>query len=427
MLQTWVQQREVKLGSLIVQEGLHVGLRRAIQGPLYITFQLRLLQASKADLAHLLALGPVISQALQAQCRIVSSPGQGVLVEVPLPDSLRRTPSAISLARLSNGLALAVGLSSQREPVILDFERQPHLLLVGPSGRGKSQALRSLLFALASKNSPRKALFLVLAKKTEDWQGFSGTASCLGVIIQPQEQAQAVSWLSRIMEARTAQGVKKPHIFLVADDLINLTAKADIQASLGEIASLGRGAGLHVIISTQTTGKAGGLSQEIEQNITARLIFGAGDGAAGARYAGQAGLRLEAVGICPGDSLLVLDGQPARLASGLCPESALASLPVGIGQNKPWGQEQAGTSQNRPPGIPTQEPSGEIEGEAQEQEQGQAQRLDSRRAPTAEERAYIRQMREEYVSIHRTTLACYGFYNGKVRRYVLEALQGDEA
>lgn len=432
----WIGWAERSLASLCISEGLHVGMAQAIQGPMTITFRLRLLQPSRTELAKLLALGPAIQQALQVFSVRVSGTDRGILIEVPSP--LPKTPRAELLARHSRGLQIALGLNSQREPVLLDFGRWAHLLAVGPSGRGKSQAMRSLLLSLASRNPPGRALFLIMAKKAEDWRAFQPSANCLALLTHPKDQELALAWLAGdILQRRAEQGHKQPHIFLIADDLINLQARADLTGGLEELASMGRAAGIHLLISTQTTGKKGGLSQAIEQNLTARLIFGAGDAAAGARYAGQGGLQIEEIGIAPGDALLLLDGQAQRLATGLCSDSLIALLPPGDipkpweFQNSPEQPRTAGTAQNSQnrggilPLLPA--PAEDRGGEGPEQEPEQASQnrpyLDPSRPPTAEEAAWIRELYLETGSKKQAILQAYGHYNGKVFAYVTEALE----
>jgi len=332
-LRRWLAWTERKLARLMISEGLDIGLAEIVQGPLTITYRLRMIQPSRTGLAKLLALGPAIGQELGVNSARITTSARGVLVEIPSPQP--RTPSAELLAKASSSLKVAIGLDSFRRPVCLDFETWPHLLILGPTGRGKSQALRSLLFALASQNPPRRAILLILAKKAEDWQAFHPSASCLGLVLQAKEQEQALAWTSKELLKRAERAIKWPHLFLAIDDLANISATASLAGHLGEIASLGRAAGIHLLLSSQTSGRPGGLTQDVEQNLAARLIFGAADAAAGARYAGSGGLQTELVGQTPGDALFVLDGQASRIATGLCLDTSIALLPAGE-LPRPW-------------------------------------------------------------------------------------------
>lgn len=431
-MRQWMAWAEERLAILMIQEGLEVGLAQAIQGPMTVTFRLRLLKPSRASLARLLTLGPAMGQALQTQQARISDTARGILVEVSSPSP--RTPGAALLASYSRGLSVAIGLNSFREPVLLDFQRWPHLALIGPTRRGKTEALRSILYTL-SRQAPHRLQYLILAKKAEDWQAFQPAASCLGLLIEPAEQEQALAWLAgELLQQRAATGQKKPAIFLIADDLRNISARASLTGYLEELASMGGGLGIHLLLSSQTTGKAGGLTQGIEQNLAARLIYGAADAAAGARSAGSGGLQVETVGIAPGDCLLVLDGQPQRVATGLCQNTAIAQLPAGE-QARPWQKQNRPKQAEQPkqaysgllapssyvlPGASREEGEGEQD---PEQDSQNSLRLDASRPPTQAERELIRQLYQETGSKKQTVLRAYGHYNGKVFGYVTEALQ----
>ena len=421
-MRQWIAWAERSLASLCVSEGLHVVNTGAIQGPLTITFTLRLLRPSRASLSRLLALGPAMAQALQTSGVRVSDTAKGILVEVPAP--IARTPGAELLARASRGLRPAVGLDSLREPVLLDFDRWPHLLAVGPTRRGKTQALRSLLYILARTNSLRKLHYLVVAKKAEDWRAFQGAAGCLGFLTRPEEQEQALSWLAgELLQDRAEKGHRWPRLFLVVDDLSNVAARARLEGYLGEIASMGGAAGIHLLLSTQTTGRAGGLTQDIEQNLTARLIFGAGDAAAAARYAGSGGYQAERIGISPGDALLLLDGQPQRVATGLCSDISIATLSPG-GLQAPWLRPEP-ENQNQWAPSPSRASPGQERREGRELvlELASQPALDCSKPPTVEERAYLRQLFQQLGSKNQVCNAAYGYKNGKVYQWVTEALE----
>jgi hypothetical protein len=421
----WMAWSEERLAILMIQEGLAVGLAQAIQGPMTVTFRVRLLQPSKASLAKLLSLGPAIGQALQTSQARISDSARGILIEIPSPQP--RTPGAELLASHSKGLSIAIGLNSFREPVLMDFQRWPHLLAVGPTRRGKSQALRSILYALLKANSLETLRFLILAKKREDWQSFQPATGSYGLLIEPEEQERALAWLVKLLEERAATGRKKPAIFLIADDLRNIAARASLTGQLGEIASMGGAAGIHLILSSQTTGKAGGLSQDLEQNLVARLIYGSADAAAGARYAGSGGFQVETVGIAPGDALLILDGQPERVATGLCAETAIAQLQAGE-LAKPWNkreqpeQREQASQASSPSAIAGNASQGGGAKQEPEQASQNSLRLDASRPPTQAERALIRQLYQETRSKRQTILRAYGHYNGKVFEYVTGAI-----
>lgn len=415
-MRQWMAWAEKGLARLCIEEGLDVAMMGATQGPMVVTFGLRLLRPSRASLSRMLSLGPAMGQALQSAGVRVSDTPRGILVEVLSP--LTRTPGAELLARASRGMRPAIGLSPLRQPVLLDFERWPHLLAVGPTRRGKSQALRSLLYSLARSNSPGRLQYLILAKKGQDWRAFEPAAGCLGLLLWPDEQEKALGWLAGdLLQRRAEEGWSQPHLLLVVDDLSNVAARANLEGYLGEVASMGGAAGIHLLLSTQTTGKAGGLTQDIEQNLTARLVFGAADAAAAARYTGSGGHQAERIGTAPGDALLILDGQPQRVATGLCHDISIATLPEGE-LPCPWTEPG---NRCQPP-YPTEGIESQKGGRVGT-EPGPKPVLDSSRPPTPEERAYLRELYQESGSKNRVAFTAYGHKNGKVYQWITEALE----
>lgn len=423
----WLPWAERRLAELCVREALHVRCLGVVQGPMTVTFALMLMRPSRAELGRLLSLGPAIGQALGVPAARVADTARGVMVEVSSPEP--HTPSALWLREHSRPGIPALGMNALREPVTLDLARWPHLLAVGPTRRGKSQAVRSMVYALlASTERMHQVVALLLARKREDWLAFDRRCT-YGLVTEPQEQVQALGWAAGVeLQERAAQGRKLPALVIVVDDLANVAARADLAGPLGELASMGGAVGMHLLLSTQTTGRAGGLTDAIEQNLTARLVFGAGDAAAGARYAGQGGLAVETVGVAPGDALLVLDGQAQRVATAYCDDEWVWRLPRRE-KVAPWNQVEPPEPQE-PPGSGAEPPTPNAPTEAHEGGGAEpepvvpepARRLDATHPPTEAEAAWIRELYQQTGSKRQTVKAAYGFYNGKVFDYVSQVL-----
>jgi DNA segregation ATPase FtsK/SpoIIIE-like protein len=145
-----------------------------------------------------------------------------------------------------------------------------------------------------------------------------------------------VSWLRDIMHRRAAQGSRLPHIFAFVDDLLNLLALADVTGPLVEIASLGRAAGISLIIGTQLLGKRGAGDVAVTGNITTRLVFGTADAQDGAFFTGRADAGAERLGRYPGDALLINDGGTVRLAVAKVDDQDLAELRQNPAYFRPW-------------------------------------------------------------------------------------------
>ena len=224
----WAEKR---IARLAVSEGLHLGLLGVTQGPLTLTYRVRLLSPSPAALRKLLSLGPALQQALQVGgVRVTEQPGH-IAIEIPSPQP--RTPTASDLAMATRGKRLAIGFDSQRRPVHVDLQSHGALFWIGPSRRGKTQSMKSSLYALARANGARfRFAILCHERKRQDWQSFENAAGCLGIVTEPTEQEQALEWF-----AGDLLRLNTPYTYaVVCDDLINLLARAELAEPLAELA-----------------------------------------------------------------------------------------------------------------------------------------------------------------------------------------------
>ena len=457
-IRQWIAWVEQRVADVVVGEGLHVGLVGVTQGPHVVTFRLRLIRPDRAGLQRLLSLGPVFAQALHVdRVRVVDSE-KGVLVEIPSPQP--KTPKASDLARHTQGLRVAVGIDQWRRPVAVNLADHPVVMWVGPSGKGKTSAMKATLFALAARNSPRRLRFVVFAQKVADWEAFADLAGCLAVVTDPREVEEALTWAaSTLLPYRTRERVAKPAVVFVVDDLVNLLAKSPgIVGPMIELASQGRAAGLYTFLSTQQAGsKTGTGSTVIEDNATARIVFRASSATSGARAAGAGRLGVEQLSGAKGDALLIVDDQVTRIATGFADDRAVVLLPSGEGSLRPWANrsnpaiERPRTAQNAQNGaVPTPmaahavnvDDGGRMErngtpatvapGEPEavendtkwhEMAQENEDRIPGNRPPTIDERRRLRELYRELGSKEKVYFAAWGFKNGRVAEYLRQALE----
>ena len=336
-MRQWVAWAERRIAGVIVGEGLHVGLLGVVQGPVTITFRLRLLYPSPATLRKLQGVGPALAQALAVDAVRVADTAQGILIEVPSPQP--KTPTAAALASYSRGLQVAVGLDQWRQPVTVNLTHHPTMLFVGPSRRGKTQAIKSVLYALARNSNSSRLHFAIFSQKRQDWMAFEDLRACWGVVSDPEETAQALEWMAgRLLQERAKNGGRSPAVILVLDDLLNLLKRCpEVAGPIGEIASMGGGCGLFQLIGTQDAGsKRGTGGGDVEANVTARVVYRAASATTAARAAGAGGVGIENLSGHKGDGLLIVDGDTRRIATAYADDREIASLPSGPMERRPW-------------------------------------------------------------------------------------------
>lgn len=340
---------ERAIAGAFVNNGLYVHLCGNVQGPHTLTFGLRLYEPTQRNLNKALGLSGAVEAAVSdSPVRIYMDRGV-ILVETPSP-----LPASVDGRRLKGaGLAVPLGMTSRQTVSGVDLLANPHLLLVGPTNRGKTTAARLVAYHLAKQNPRNQARFIVSTFKPKDWQAFAGLAHTIAVITEPQESAQMIGWLVDLMHRRTQDGQDSPHLFVFLDDLLNLLGVTDVDDHLAQLASLGRGAGIHLIVGTQRLGEKGAAGSLVTGNIPARLVFGTADAQDAALFTGRGGSGAEKLGRYPGDALLVTDGGTQRLAVGYIKDMHLQVLRQQPDSWRPWQNRPGTTSTPNDPDTST--------------------------------------------------------------------------
>lgn len=323
---------EQMIVAAVVRNGLAAYPCGQVQGPHTLTFGLRLHEPTQRNITRALGLSGAIEAAIaDSPVRIYMDRGV-ILVETPSP-----SPVPVDGRKLrGQGFAVPLGLTSRQTVAGVDLITNPHLLLVGPTNRGKTTAARLMAYHLAKQTSPKEARLIVSTFKPKDWLAFTELAHTLAVITEPQESAQMIGWLVRLMHRRTRRGQESPHLFVFLDDLLNLLGVAAVDDELAQLASLGRGAGIHLIIGTQRLGEKGAAGSLVTGNVPSRLVFGTADSKDAVLFTGRSSSGAEKLGRYAGDALLVTDGGTQRLAVGYVADTHLSRLPQQPDSQRPW-------------------------------------------------------------------------------------------
>jgi len=230
-----------------------------------------------------------------------------------LLDDGRRLPTSVRLTRLlgpdgldPGSLATAwraagpdpapiatLGLTADG-PVNVDLVADgPHALVVGTTGSGKSEALRSLVLSLASNQSPDHLVFVLI-----DFKGGSAFDACadlphtVGLVTDLDDHlaARALRCLEAELRHREErfrtcgahdvssfrrsdhEGEPMPRLVVVVDEFAALAASLPAFVdSLVDIAQRGRSLGIHLVLATQRPG--GAVTPAIRANIGLRLAL----------------------------------------------------------------------------------------------------------------------------------------------------------
>ena len=239
----------------------------------------------------------------------------GLTTTVGLPEILGvDDPARLSLQRtwrpraLRDLLRVPIGVGSNGQSVALDLKESahggmgPHGLVVGATGSGKSEMLRTLVSSLVIGHGPdRLALMLVDFKGGATFAPLEGIPHLAGMITNLQDDLTLVDRMRDALygEMQRRQEVLKragnlpnvtvyqdridagealeplPHLLVIVDEFSELlTAKPDFAELFVAIGRIGRSIGVHLLLASQKleTGKIRGLESHLSYRIGLRTF-----------------------------------------------------------------------------------------------------------------------------------------------------------
>lgn len=175
------------------------------------------------------------------------------------------------------------GITEQNEQLNISLDKMIHGLIAGTTGSGKSVFIKDLLYTLCISNSPSNLQFAIIDKK-RTLNFFGRVPYCLAVGNTDQEALYILKRFQDEMYRRYAElqklGLEKNNgqfkkWVLVIDELADLMLtdlKQDIEKILVSLCQLGRAAGIHCILCTQTP-RVAVVSGLIQANTPTKIIF----------------------------------------------------------------------------------------------------------------------------------------------------------
>ncbi len=188
--------------------GVTVRVVAVYPGPVVTLFELQLPPDLKTP--KLAGLMPKLALALDVVgVRLVEmAPGNAVIgIEIPNQQreriGLRTLLAAPEYQETLAPLAVASGQNIAGLPVVLDLARQPHLLLAGMSGSGKTTALNALLISLLYKSGPKMLRLVLIDVQQRSLVAYAGIPHLLTPVIDaPLPASRMLRWCADEMERR---------------------------------------------------------------------------------------------------------------------------------------------------------------------------------------------------------------------------------
>ncbi|HTU87982.1 MAG TPA: type VII secretion protein EccCb [Solirubrobacteraceae bacterium] len=218
--------------------------------------------------------------------------------EVRLADVLRDSPEG--------QLCAPIGLSEEGDPLVLDLKQAaeggmgPHGLIVGATGSGKSELLRTIVASLAASHTPDELCFVFVDfKGGAAFAELAGLPHSAGMITNLQHDASLIDRMQAALfgEQQRRQAILRaagnlddvaayralratdpslpalPHLLLIVDEFGELLANRpefiDLFLAIGRV---GRSLGMHLLLSSQRLeeGRLRGLEGHLRYRICLR-------------------------------------------------------------------------------------------------------------------------------------------------------------
>ncbi|MEZ0117806.1 UNVERIFIED_ORG: S-DNA-T family DNA segregation ATPase FtsK/SpoIIIE [Heyndrickxia coagulans] len=202
-----------------------------------------------------------------------------------MPNELKYDYAKIKDVIAPYKLPIICGMNRNGQYVAFDLLKQPHILIAGETGSGKSTQLRSILTTLIKSKKPDELqLYLADCKKSE-FHIFRRVEHVQCVLSQSKDIQKMLAHIKKELDERSnltetfevghvddlPQEHKRPYIVVCIDEFVMLRKNEMIMEILTEIVAIGRTLGVFAILSMQRPN-----SQVLDTTIRANLTVSMG-------------------------------------------------------------------------------------------------------------------------------------------------------
>lgn len=296
-----IRMTKERLETTLSSFGINSVINNIVHGPSVTRYEMELEVGVRLN--RLTGLADDIALALGSSgVRIAAIPNRLSTVGIEVPNKLVSTVylrELIDSAEFKNApskLTFAIGKNIGGEAVVGNIAKLPHLLVAGTTGSGKSVCLNSLILSILYKATPDEVKFIMIDPKMVEFKVYMGIPHLLvPVVTEAKKAAGALQWaVTEMMKryalfsdagAREIQTYNKlaassldmqtlPQMVIVIDELADLmlVAAKEVEESICRIAQMGRAAGIHLVIATQSP-RADIITGLMKANIPSRIAF----------------------------------------------------------------------------------------------------------------------------------------------------------
>ncbi len=323
-----LQQNARLLEGVLEDFGVKGEIINVRPGPVVALYELEPAPGIKS--ARVISLADDIARSMSAvSARVAVVQGRNA-IGIELPNQrremvyLRELLASQDFEKTKYKLAVALGKTIGGEPIIVDLDRMPHLLVAGTTGSGKSVAINTMILSLLYRLRPDECRLIMVDPKMLELSVYDGIPHLLTpVVTDPKKAVVALKWAVREMEDRYKKmsklGVRNvdgfnmrvmeaaakgktitrtvqtgfdretgeaiyereemelsvmPYIVVIVDEMADLmmVAGKDIEGAIQRLAQMARAAGIHLIMATQRP-SVDVITGTIKANFPTRVSF----------------------------------------------------------------------------------------------------------------------------------------------------------
>jgi S-DNA-T family DNA segregation ATPase FtsK/SpoIIIE len=282
-------------------------------GPVITLFHVRLSPGTKVS--QLEAVSKDIARVLKSQnIRIVSNMAGRDTVGIEVPNLTKekvRMKELMGRTELYKHMALPMflGKDASGAPLIEDLAKQPHMLIAGTTGSGKSVCMNTIIMGFLYTKKPSELKMVLVDPKMVEMSQFKDIPHLMCPVVTEMGKAAAIlewattkmderyellaeagcrdiasynelTWdeLKERMNATTPEDEAKiprklPYMVFIIDELADLMmTNKDVESHIIRIAQKARAVGMHLILATQRP-QANVVTGLIKSNMPCRVAF----------------------------------------------------------------------------------------------------------------------------------------------------------
>lgn len=295
---------DIKKNAAVIEKtldsfGIQARVAEVNGGPAVTQYALEI--ASGTKIAKIANLQHDIALALATRTGTVRIeapiPGKSLVgIEVPNHTlevvTLKSVMVSDEMKKHKSKLAVCLGKDTASNPIVVDIDKMPHVLIAGTTGSGKSILMHSLITSLIFRNSPEELKLILIDPKRVEMTNYNGIPHLLSpVIVEPEKILSALKWAMGEMDrryklfqsvgVRNIQGYNEmsgfqalPYIVIFIDELADLMmfAPVEVEDAITRLAQLARATGIHLVIATQRP-SVDIITGLMKANIPCRIAF----------------------------------------------------------------------------------------------------------------------------------------------------------